>query len=99
MSGIVRSTDAWEAELGQRLRTARKRARLSQAALATKANVSLSAIKSLEAGRGSTLRTFVGVVRALNLDTGLDRMFAVASTVSPVAMLQARRDLKLGGGQ
>jgi transcriptional regulator with XRE-family HTH domain len=97
MSGIVRSTDAWEAELGQRLRVARKRARLSQAALATTANVSLSAIKSLEAGRGSTLRTFISVVRALDLDTGLDRTFAVASTVSPVAMMQARSELKGGG--
>jgi transcriptional regulator with XRE-family HTH domain len=97
MSVIVRSTAAWEADLGQRLRVARKRARLSQSALAAKANVSLSAIKSLEAGRGSTLRTFVSVVRALNLDTGLDRIFAVTSTVSPVAMLQARRNLTVGG--
>jgi transcriptional regulator with XRE-family HTH domain len=97
MSDLVRSTDAWEAELGQRVRAARKRARLSQTALATRANVSLSAIKSLEAGRGSTLRTFVGVIRALHLDAGLDRMFAVTSTVSPVAMLQARGQLKAGG--
>ena len=96
MGGIVRSTDAWEAELGHRLRATRKRARLSQAVLATRANVSLSAVKSLEAGRGSTLRTFVSVVRALNLDTGLDRMFAVTSSVSPVAMLQARSELALG---
>lgn len=97
MSQVVRSTDAWESELGQRMRAARKRARLSQAALAERANVSLSAVKSLEAGRGSSLKTFVSVVRALELDAGLDRVFAVTSTVSPVAMLQARSELKVGG--
>ena len=97
MSQLARGTQAWEAELGQRLRAARKRARLSQAELATRANVSLSAVKSLEAGRGSSLKTFIGVVRALDLDAGLDRVFAVTSTVSPVAMLQARSKLEVGG--
>ena len=97
MSQLVRSTDAWETELGQRLRAARKREPFSQAALAARANVSLSAVKSLEAGRGSSLKTFVSVVRALNLDAGLDRVFAVTSAVSPVAMLQARGELKVGG--
>jgi len=97
MSQVVRSTGAWESELGQRLRATRKRARLSQAGLAARANVSLSAVKSLEAGRGSSLKTFISVVRALNLDTGLDRVFAVTSTVSPVAMLQGRGDVKVSG--
>jgi transcriptional regulator with XRE-family HTH domain len=97
MSQVVRSTQAWESELGQRLRSARKGARLSQAALATRANVSLSAVKSLEAGRGSSLKTFICVVRALDLDVGLDRVFAVTSTVSPVAMLQARGKLRASG--
>lgn len=90
MSGIVRGTEDWEIELGHRLRAARKQARLSQQSLATNANVSLSAVKALEAGRGSTLRTFVSVIRALNLDDGLDRIFAVSASVSPVAMLLAR---------
>jgi transcriptional regulator with XRE-family HTH domain len=97
MSTIVRSTPDWEVELGQRVRLARKRTRLSQQALAARSNVSLSAVKSLEAGRGSTLRTFVSVVRALGLDTGLDRIFASPATVSPVAMLHARGESTVGG--
>ena len=96
MSQVVRSTDAWESELGQRLRAVRKRAQLSQAGLAERANISLSAVKALEAGHGSSLKTFISVVRALNLDTGLVRVFALTSTVSPVAMLRARSDLKVG---
>lgn len=74
MSAIVRTTQDWETDLGQRIRLARKRARLSQQALADRANVSRTAVKSLEAGKGSTLRTFINVVRALGLDTGLDRI-------------------------
>jgi len=97
VDGIVRSTEGWEIELGQRVRSSRKRSRLSQQSLATRANVSLSAVKSLEAGKGSTLRTFVRVIRALNLDAGLDRIFATTATVSPVAMLQARGEFKVGG--
>lgn len=96
MSTIVRTTQDWETDLGQRIRLARKRTGLSQQALADRANVSRSAIKSLEAGRGSTLRTFVSVARALRLDAGLDRIFAAPATVSPVAMMQARSDLKAG---
>jgi transcriptional regulator with XRE-family HTH domain len=95
MGEIVRSGSEWEAELGRRLRAVRKLARLSQTTLADRANVSLSALKSLEAGRGSTLRTFLGVVRALNLDSSLDRLFPVTTTVSPVAMLAARTEMRV----
>jgi len=96
MAQIARTTQAWEVELGHRMRAARKRAKLSQQALATHANVSLSAVKSLEAGQGSTLRTFVSVVRALDLDANLDRAFAVTSAVSPVALLNARPEHRAG---
>lgn len=89
MSGIVRGIEDWEIELGHRVRAARRQSRLSQQALATNANVSLSAVKALEGGRGSRLRTFVSVIRALNLDDGLERIFTVSATVSPVAMLLA----------
>ncbi len=96
MSTVVKSTEDWEAELGRRVRLARKRSRLSQRALADRANVSMSAVRGLEAGNGSNLRTFVRVVRALGLDSGLDRIFNAPATVSPVALLQARNELKVG---
>jgi transcriptional regulator with XRE-family HTH domain len=96
MSTVVRSTADWEVDLGQRVRNARKQSGLSQAALADRANVSMSAVRGLEAGNGSTLRTFVSVVRALGLDAGLDRLFNAPATVSPVAMFQARNHVKIG---
>ena len=90
MATIVRSTADWETELGHRIRLARKRARLSQTSLAERANVSQSAVRSLEAGTGSTLRTLINVVRALDLDTGLEQLITPPATVSPVALLRAR---------
>jgi transcriptional regulator with XRE-family HTH domain len=90
MARIVRDTQAWEAEIGRRLRQARKARRLTQRQVADAANVSTSAIKSLEAGNGSTVRTLVGVLRALDLDEEFDRTFAVQPTVDPMALLRAK---------
>ena len=97
MSTIVRSTEAWETELGERVRLARKRAKLTQQGLADRASVSKGAVRNLEAGRGSTLGTFISVVRALGLDAALDRVFAAPASVSPVAVFQARRESTAGG--
>ena len=88
MAEIVRGVEAWEAELGRRLHENRKQQRLSQRVVAELANVSISAVKTLEGGRGSTLRTFISVVRALGLDDTLDRLFTTTATVDPIALLR-----------
>ena len=88
---IVRSTPGWEEELGNRVRVVRKQRKMTQQELADRSNVSRSAIKYLEAGKGSTLATFLKVVRALGLDENLDQIFAVVSTISPLALLHAKK--------
>ena len=88
---IVRSTSGWEVELGNRVRLVRKQRKMTQQELADRSNVSRSAIKYLEAGKGSSLATFLNVVRALDLDEELDRIFAKVSTISPLALLQAEK--------
>lgn len=87
----VRSTSGWEAELGNRVRLVRKARKMTQQQLADRSNVSRSAIKYLESGKGSSLATFLNVVRALDLDENLEQIFAVVSTISPLALLQAKR--------
>lgn len=62
------TTDEWQAEIGERLRAARIRQRLEQKELASAANISVSAIKNLEGGKGSSLRSLIGVLRALRLE-------------------------------
>lgn len=90
----VRSTSGWEAELGNRVRLVRKARKMTQQELADRSNVSRSAIKYLESGKGSSLATFLNVVRALDLDENLEQIFAVVSTISPLALL---RDKKKSG--
>ncbi|MDP1711154.1 MAG: helix-turn-helix transcriptional regulator [Candidatus Nanopelagicaceae bacterium] len=88
---IVRSTSDWESEVGDRVRLVRKQRKMTQQELADRSNVSRSAIKYLEAGKGSSLATFLNVVRALDLDENLNQIFAVVSTISPLALLHDKK--------
>ncbi len=82
------STEEWEANLGEQFRTLRIRTNLEQVELAVKANVSVGAIKNLEAGRGSSLKTLIKVARALNRTDWLEA-FAPKISTSPMQILNA----------
>ncbi len=63
--------------LGSNIALARKRRRLSQAVLATKAGITRQTLSAVEAGElRVSLGTYLGVLWALGLDTGMN---AVAS--------------------
>ena len=82
------STEEWETNLGEQFRTLRIRTNLEQVELAVKANVSVGAIKNLEGGRGSSLKTLIKVARALNRTDWLEAL-APKVSVSPMQMLKA----------
>ena len=66
MSGDQRAEEA--IEIGKRIREFRVKKNMSQAALADKANVSLSQISDIERGKTSMrLTTFIGIVEALQV--------------------------------
>ena len=66
MSGDQRAEEA--IERGKRIREFRVKKNMSQAALADKANVSLSQISDIERGKTSMrLTTFIGIVEALQV--------------------------------
>ena len=77
-----------EQRLGKQLRALRIRAELDQVQLAALAGVGLSAVKSLESGKGSTLKTLVRVVRALGCTSWLDAL-APQVSVSPLQLMRA----------
>ena len=81
------STSDWEQRLGAQFRAARLQADLDQASLAKLANVSEGAVKALETGRGSTLKTMVKILRALNRTDWLEA-FAPKVSVSPLQALK-----------
>jgi transcriptional regulator with XRE-family HTH domain len=84
-----RTTDEWEAHLGEQVRAERLRRGIDQASLAREANVSTASLSALENGAGSRLSTLVKVARALGREAWLDEL-APLTGISPLAMLRDR---------
>lgn len=84
-------TGQWEARLGEQVRRVRLEQGHDQQSLARLADVGLSSVKNLENGRGSTLRTLVRVLRALDAADWLDTLDP-EPTVSPVELLRGQGD-------
>ena len=78
----------WEEQFGGAVRRLRQARRLTQVELAERANVSLSALKNLERGRGSSLSSVVRVARALGRAEWLDSFAPAESAFSPMEMLR-----------
>jgi transcriptional regulator with XRE-family HTH domain len=76
-----------ERAIGAQFRTLRLDARFTQAELARRADVSLSAVRGLEAGRGSSLATVIAVARALGRDDWLTGIYDL-SPDSPIAQMR-----------
>lgn len=87
---IESSTAEIEQQFGEQVRALRIAAGLDQAQLASRAGLSLGAVKNLEQGNGSSLRTVVRVVRALGRDDWLAALSPRVG-VSPIDVLRARR--------
>jgi transcriptional regulator with XRE-family HTH domain len=77
-----------EAVLGEQVRAVRLRANRTQADVAREAGVSLSALRGLESGAGSSLGTLVAVTRALGRSDWLTQFAPAAPSVSPMALLR-----------
>jgi transcriptional regulator with XRE-family HTH domain len=91
MSGLqFKSPTDLQVELGRRLRQLRLYRNIDQRTLAEKAGISLTALQKLEAGRGSSVRTLVRALKALNYLEGIE-MLAPEPTVNPLALLRSRK--------
>jgi transcriptional regulator with XRE-family HTH domain len=89
MSSGNMTIEEWEQQLGRQVRAARVAARLDQATLAERANLSVTALSNLERGKGSSLKTLVAAVRALGREDWLQSL-APPVTVSPMQLLRAK---------
>ena len=87
----LRSSSEWESELGSQVRRLRLRQNRTQSELAIAANISLSALKTLELGRGSSIRTLIQVARALDRSDWLASFEPPEPTVSPMQLLRAQK--------
>jgi transcriptional regulator with XRE-family HTH domain len=83
------ATEDWENYLGEQFRAMRIRANLEQLDLAARAGISVGALKNLEGGKGSSLKTLIKVARGLGRTDWLEAL-APRVAVSPMQMLKAR---------
>ncbi|MEO6623784.1 MAG: helix-turn-helix transcriptional regulator [Burkholderiaceae bacterium] len=74
-----------EAALGENLRRLRLDRNIGQKTLAERAGISVRAVKNLEGGLGSTLKSLVSVLRALDREDWLKTIAPVA-TINPLTM-------------
>jgi transcriptional regulator with XRE-family HTH domain len=80
--------EEYEADVGEQIKSLRLKQNIERATLALRAGCSVSALKNLESGNGTTLRTLIAVVRALGREDWL-RNVAPMATISPLNMPKA----------
>jgi DNA-binding XRE family transcriptional regulator len=76
--------------LGEQLQALRLSKNLDQITTAEKAGISEKALRNLEAGRGSTVDSFLRVLKALDSLDGLE-LLAPKPSVSPLALLRSSK--------
>lgn len=81
------SPDELQAVFGKQLQELRISKNLDQVTTAEKAGISERALRNLEAGRGSSVETFIRVLKALDSLDGL-RLLAPKASISPLALLR-----------
>lgn len=79
-----------QADLGGRLRALRLDTRLSQAEAASRAGISVRALQHLETGTGSTLESYIRVLKALGHLNTLDSL-APAVGIKPMELVNRRK--------
>jgi|HubBroStandDraft_5_1064220.scaffolds.fasta_scaffold339665_1 transcriptional regulator with XRE-family HTH domain len=85
-----KSPQELQIELGKRVRQLRLSRNLGQRATAEKAGISHGALRTLEAGQGSSVQTFLRTLKALDFLQGIE-MLAPEPTVSPLAMVRTSK--------
>ena len=88
------TTVEWEKELGKTIRALRIQSHARQQDLAKSANISLTGLRNLEAGRGSTLHSFILVLRALGETEWLQSLAPREQSASPMELLREREGKK-----
>lgn len=90
---VTRTVEEMEVDLGEKLKRVRLNKNLDQKTLAARSGVSVRALRNLEGGAGTTVKTLLSVVRALGRETWLETVAPVA-TVNPLT-LTARAEQRM----
>jgi transcriptional regulator with XRE-family HTH domain len=93
----LNTTADWERRIGDEVRSLRRRQRLTQAELAQRANISTSAVKYLETGRGSSLATLIRIARVFGRTEWLASFAPPEPAISPLAVLREHQRVAKAG--
>lgn len=85
-----KSIDELQIQLGDQLQALRLSKDLDQLTTAEKAGISEKALRNLETGKGSSIESFLRVLKALDSLNGLELLVPKPS-VSPLALLRSSR--------
>lgn len=75
-----------EVDLGARLKALRLSRNIDQATLADRAGISVRALRKLEAGDGSTLKTLLATVRALGRQEWVTTVAPAGGLLNPLTL-------------
>jgi transcriptional regulator with XRE-family HTH domain len=87
---LFKSPRELQIALGNRVRQLRLSRNLDQRTVAEKAGISLRGYGRLELGKGSSVKTLVRVLKALDFLQGIE-MLAPEPTVNPLALLRSSK--------
>lgn len=79
-----------QVQLGDQIQALRLSKNLDQITTAEKAGISEKALRNMEAGRGSTIESFLRVLKALDSLDGLE-LLAPTPSISPLALLRSSK--------
>lgn len=88
--GPQRTEEEIEQDIGEKVRMLRLLRNLDQATVAERSGVSVRALRNLEKGAGSTVRTLLSVMRALGRDSWFDTIAPIA-TINPLTLPRKSR--------
>lgn len=80
---VARTDEEIEQSVGEKIRALRLQRNLDQASVAERSGISVRALRNLEQGQGSTLRTLLAVMRTLGRESWFDAMAPIA-TINPL---------------
>lgn len=87
---IFHTTKEWEQIIGEQVQRLRLLKDMDQRDVAKQAGVALNVVKNIEAGKGSTLKSFINVLKVLDRVEWLNALQPEIS-VSPLQMLKSKK--------
>jgi len=97
MAAVNLTPAEMEAALGEKLKALRLSRNLDQQTLAERAGLSVRALRNLESGQGSTLKTLVSVLRALGRQEWLNTVAPLA-TINPLTLTREAQPRQRASG-